>query len=169
MHSLSPLLFAALTAAKVYTIDVGESGLHLSPQTISPAIGDTVIFHLYPRHNVVQTSFSSPCVPSTGNGFFSGPFDNTDNGEKKFVVNVTTTSPVWYYCAVPTHCQKGMVGGWNVPEEGNTIEAFASAAEGVDTSEAPSSMRGGQLLDDEQIMSLTATGSSSPSTTASGR
>lgn len=89
------LALAAATVAKseVHTVDVGEDGLKFEPQTLNPKKGDTVIFHLYPRHNVVSTTFSTPCV-SNGDSWYSGPFDQTDNGKKKFVVNVTTEDPV---------------------------------------------------------------------------
>lgn len=120
MHATTTAAILALTSfthAAVHTVDVGESGLTFSPQTLNPAVGDTVVFKLYPQHNVVSGSFSSPCLPSEGGNasFFSGPFSNTDNGAKKFVVNVTSTQPVYYYCAVQRHCQQGMVGGWNLP------------------------------------------------------
>lgn len=59
-----------------------------------------------------------------------------------------------------------MVGAWNPPSDGNTIESFASAAKSVSDSSAPSNMKGGELLEDEQIASLTS-GSASP--TESGR
>lgn len=59
-----------------------------------------------------------------------------------------------------------MVGAWNPPSEGNTIEAFADAAQSVSVSSAPSSRRGGVLLEDEEIASLTS-GNASP--TESGR
>ncbi|KAJ4294415.1 hypothetical protein N0V90_008105 [Kalmusia sp. IMI 367209] len=158
------ILLAAIAAtfgkAEVHTIDVGEDGLEFEPKTINPKKGDTVIFHLYPQHNVVSTSFNSPCV-SSDNGFFSGPFGQTDNGKKKFVVNVTSEDPVWYYCAVQKHCQNGMVGAWNAPTSGNTIDAFADAAKNVGQSSTPSSIKGGELLEDEQLASLTS-GSASP-------
>jgi hypothetical protein len=71
---------------------------------------------------------------------------------------------VWYYCAVQKHCQNGMVGAWNAPSSGNTIAAYADAAKNVDKASAPSSIKGGELLEDEQLASLT---SSSPSATQS--
>ena len=59
-----------------------------------------------------------------------------------------------------------MVGAWNPPSNGNTIEAFADAARSVRQASAPSNRRGGELLEDEQIASLTG-GNASP--TESGR
>ena len=110
------LLAAALATAEVHTVDVGEGGLVFEPQTLTVKTGDTVIFHLYPRHNVMTGPFSSPCTPTDGDGgFYSGEYDDTDDGEKKFVVNVTSEDAAYYYCSVQRHCQNGMVGGWNLP------------------------------------------------------
>lgn len=62
---------------------------------------------------------------------YSGPYSGTDGGAKKFVVNVTSNDPVYYFCSVQRHCQyvsppdlqvsvidifrSGMVGGINIP------------------------------------------------------
>lgn len=111
--------FLTLANAAVHTVDVGQSGLTFSPQTLNPAVGDTVVFRLYPQHDVASGSFSSPCQPGVGGGsnasFYSGPFSSTDNVAKRFVVTVASTQPVYYYCSVSRHCQQGMVGGWNLP------------------------------------------------------
>ncbi|OAG07579.1 uncharacterized protein CC84DRAFT_1068935, partial [Paraphaeosphaeria sporulosa] len=162
---------ATVANSEVHTVDVGEDGLNFEPQTLNPKKGDTVIFHLYPSHNVVSGSFDKPCE-FNDNSWFSGPFSQTDNGKKKYVVNVTSEDPVsnsliqvWYYCAVPQHCQSGMVGAWNAPSSGNTISAYADAAKNAGKSSAPQSLKGGELLEDEQIASLTG---SSPSATQSG-
>lgn len=86
-------VIATVTRSEVHVVDVGEDGLRFEPQTINPKEGDTVIFHLYPRHNVVSTTFNQPCE-SNDNSWFSGPYDQTDDGKKKFVVNVTSENPV---------------------------------------------------------------------------
>ena len=116
MPSFKSLLFLTLPtliSASIHTIDVGENGLHFSPTNITAAVGDTVIFHLYPQHDVAQGPFDKPCTPTDG-GFYSGAYSNTEDGKKKFVMNVTTTDPVYFYCAVPMHCKGGMVGGINI-------------------------------------------------------
>lgn len=116
VSSKALLLLTSFTTAlaEVHTVDVGEDGLKFTPQVIQAQTGDQVIFHLYPSHNVVEGNFNTPCMPSD-DGFYSGPFSDTDNGKKKFVVNVTTNNAIYYYCSVQTHCQSGMVGGINVP------------------------------------------------------
>jgi hypothetical protein len=107
-------LFSSLAHSAVHEIAVGENGLTFEPETVdNVAAGDILIFTLYPNHDVVQGAFDSPCTPSEG-GFYSGPFSDTDNGERRFVVNVTDDGPHWWYCSVQRHCQEGMVGGANV-------------------------------------------------------
>lgn len=102
----------------VKVIDVGEDGLSFSPNTTSAAVGDTLEFHFYaPAHSVSQSSFDSPCVPlSNGTGFWSGGI-TTASGENPTVwsVLVNDTNPIWFYCAVPTHCESGMAGVVNPP------------------------------------------------------
>jgi plastocyanin len=96
MHIGLALLAAAVATianAEVHVVDVGADGLKFEPQTINPKKGDTVVFHLYSPHNVVSSTFDKPCE-SNDNSWFSGPFDQTDNGKKKFVVNVTSEDPV---------------------------------------------------------------------------
>ncbi|KAF2732397.1 hypothetical protein EJ04DRAFT_525325 [Polyplosphaeria fusca] len=169
MRTVAILSLAASAFAATHVVEVGESGLHFEPQTVPADEGDTVIFKFYPQHDVAQAAFNAPCVGSNG-GFYSGPFTGTDNGKKKFVYNVTSTSPIWFYCTTGKHCQQGMVGAINAPTSGNTIEAFAEAAKNT-TTERPSAMSGGELEDDQQIASLTASGGGSASTnspTASG-
>ncbi|KNG46174.1 hypothetical protein DDE82_008933 [Stemphylium lycopersici] len=154
-------------SAAVHTVKVGENGLSFSPQTISASKGDSVVFELYPGHNVVQGKFSDPCKTSDSD-FYSGEYSDTDKGAKKFVVNVTSTDPVYYYCGTSDHCENGMVGGMNVPTSGDdTIDAYSKAAAKVKTSDLPKDMRGGKLLDDTQIASLNGTSSASASASAS--
>jgi plastocyanin len=107
--------FSSFAFAAVHNIAVGDGGLIFEPESIDNlAQGDTLVFRLYPNHDVVQGNFDSPCTPSDG-GFYSGPFSDTDDGEKRFVVNVTDDGPHYWYCSVQRHCQDGMVGGANVP------------------------------------------------------
>ncbi|KAH8726165.1 Cupredoxin, partial [Phaeosphaeriaceae sp. PMI808] len=88
--------------------------LEFNPKSVTAKAGDTVVFKLYAAHNVVQGDIASPCTPS-GQGFYSGPYSETNGGKLRFVVNVTNTDPIYYYCSVSRHCQAGMVGGINLP------------------------------------------------------
>lgn len=55
-------IFVTLASAAVHTVQVGPSALTFVPQTISAAQGDTVIFELFPGHDVVEGDFDSPCA-----------------------------------------------------------------------------------------------------------
>jgi len=112
--TLVSLTLASLSLGAEHEIEVGEEGLTFTPRTVTAKQGDIIVFKLYPGHDVVQSSFSSPCQPSS-NGFFSGSYSDTNNGELKFVVQVNGTDPIYFYCSVASHCQSGMVGGINVP------------------------------------------------------
>src|ERR1700743_2378855 len=107
------LQFVPAALAAVHTVDVGEDGLAFDPKTLTAAVGDKVIFTLYPQHNVAQSSFDKPCA--NDGGFYSGSYPSASNGAMRFVLTINDTNPIYYYCSLPTHCQSGMVGGINVP------------------------------------------------------
>jgi plastocyanin len=101
------LLFAGLAAAASFQVKVGSGGNVYEPSTITAQMGDTVEFHFTgSRHDVIQSSFESPCSPSSG-GFFV-PIQSSST--KVFTVNVTSTDPLYFYCSVASHCPGGMVG-----------------------------------------------------------
>jgi hypothetical protein len=111
------LLGAAIAAAKVHTVHGGSDNYEyhpdFHPKTLKVFTGDTVIFYLHSIYNVVSGPFDKPCTPTIGDGgFSSGAFEATDNGKKKFVVNVTSEDPMYYY-ASGGWCD--YVGGWNTP------------------------------------------------------
>ncbi|KAF2275227.1 uncharacterized protein EI97DRAFT_379653 [Westerdykella ornata] len=161
---LSSLL--SISNAAVHEIDVGEDGLRFSPERVdNVSQGDVLIFKLYPEHTVIQSNFGSPCTPAEG-GFYSGPFSGTDNGKKVFVVNVTGEGPWYWYCGVDRHCQNGMVGGRNLPSQGETLDAYKNKAKNVQNSESPSQLSGGVLVEEGQISSLTASAASTATVTA---
>jgi len=157
---------AALVAAKSIDIDVGENGgFKFSPNTVTAAVGDTLEFHFYSGsggHSVVSSSFDSPCVPGPG-AFFSGYIPGNDSGDTTFVVDVTSTDPIWFYCSLQKHCQNGMVGVVN-PPSGKTIQDYSNAAQAVAAASAPGGLTGGVLTTIEDSSSTTASSSGSSAT-----
>ncbi|KAF3905038.1 hypothetical protein AA313_de0205497 [Arthrobotrys entomopaga] len=112
--TLTTLAYVA-SAASV-TVKVGSGGLVYSPNSITAAVGDTVVFEFdSPSHSVTEGSFSDACNPVT-DGFNSGII-NTDIG----------------------HCKAGMVGVINPPSSGDTFAAWKSAAAASDSDSAPPS------------------------------
>jgi len=159
----------ALVGGKSIDIDVGEDGdLKFDPDTSTAAVGDTLEFHFYSGsggHSVVSSSFDSPCVPNTG-AFFSGYIPGDDSGDTAFVVNVTSTDPIWFYCSLKKHCQNGMVGVVN-PPSGKSASDYAKAAAPVAAASAPGALVGGVLTTITDSSSTTAASSGSASATSS--
>jgi plastocyanin len=65
------------TGIATHTIQVGpKSNPHqYVPTNITANVGDIVVFEFYPtNHSVVQADYHAPCVPASGNIFYSGPF-----------------------------------------------------------------------------------------------
>jgi len=64
---------ATQAAAKDIPIAVGMGGLKFTPNSITAAVGDELVFSFYPaNHSVATGDFKSGCTPSTSGGFFSG-------------------------------------------------------------------------------------------------
>ncbi|KAM0431859.1 hypothetical protein ACHAPT_005111 [Fusarium lateritium] len=142
------LIPAALAADKVHVVKVGNGGLSFEPSDLKAAVGDVVEFHFYKgSHSVAQSSFDKPCEPLNSTSFFSGDFDVTDKvSDEVFSVTVDSEAPIWYYCAVPGHCQGGMVGVVNAPSNGQrTLAAYKKAAADTDESVEPKSTGGGDI------------------------
>lgn len=135
----------------VQTIMVGaNNAIAYSPNTITAAAGTSVEFVFSPPiHSVTQSSFDSPCAPlANGTGFFSG-LVNTASGTNTnvFTIAINDTNPIWFYCAVPTHCELGMVGVINPPSDGSqTLAQYKAAAAKVSNAPAaPSVVQGGTI------------------------
>ncbi|TAQ90803.1 hypothetical protein B7494_g829 [Chlorociboria aeruginascens] len=148
--SSAPASTTASSSGSVHTVAVGNGGLTFTPDSITAAKGETVEFHFYPpTHSVAQASFDSPCTPSAnGTGFFSGGFTTSSGTNANvFTLTINETTPIWFYCGFPTHCESGMVGVINPPAAGspNTLDAFKSAAANVGTTVAPTVVQGGVI------------------------
>ena len=106
MYVKQVLLTAAVAAvanSEIHEVKVGDGTLKFDPETLNPKVGDTVVFHIFAGHNVISTSFDTPCV-FNDNSWYSGSYSDTDNGRKKFVVNVTSEDPV---CITHTNLSSG--------------------------------------------------------------
>jgi hypothetical protein len=68
---------------------------------------------------------------------------------------------MYYFCGVQKHCQNGMVGGINVDQ----LDEYKSAAKDVSKAEASGDVRGGELLGDEALSSLSASASATATET----
>ncbi|KAE8445040.1 hypothetical protein EG329_013754 [Mollisiaceae sp. DMI_Dod_QoI] len=160
------LALVAAASAAVHNIDVGKgASLSFAPDTLTAAIGDTV----------VAGTFANPCEPAP-NAFFSGYIKGDLTGDVTFIVNVTSTDPIWFYCSLNAHCMDGMAGVVNAPS-GQTVSDYVNNASGARAS-APASLQGGILTTESAgsgtgsitsmpVTSITSTSGSSTSS-ASG-
>lgn len=72
---------SASSSGSIQSVNVGQSGLTFSPDTLNVAAGDKVEFHFFPGdHSVTQASFDNPCHPLNSSSFFSG-FVSPSSGE----------------------------------------------------------------------------------------
>ncbi|KAI9053979.1 hypothetical protein LZ554_002923 [Drepanopeziza brunnea f. sp. 'monogermtubi'] len=150
----TPTVVAAAAAAAVtssasspiHSVTVGKSGLVFDPSTITAQVGDKIEFHFFPsRHSVAQSSFAKPCEPLNATSFFSGGV-STAAGENAntFTITVNDTKPIWFYCAAPGHCARGMAGVINTPTDSSkTLEMYIAAAADVSAAVAPTRIQGG--------------------------
>jgi len=143
-NAVALLLVPALALGQqVHQVDVGLNGLAFTPNTVTAAIGDIVNFNYHPKnHSVTQSTFAVPCVKAvgtTGPGVDSGfkPVAAGQTLPSGFAVNVTTTKPLWFFCAQATHCLQGMVFAINAPATGNTFDAFLNNAKSGGTTPPP--------------------------------
>jgi len=78
------------------------------PFATNASVGDVIEFHWGANeHTVTKSSALTPCNKSTEAPVFASGEHN-----KSFVFSqvVNDTTPTFYYCGTPTHCEKGMFG-----------------------------------------------------------
>lgn len=81
--------------------------LRYIPFAVNATIGDTVKFMWGANnHTVTKSSSLLPCN-RTGDAVFAS---GTQNKDFVFTQVVNTTEPTYFFCATPSHCQKGMFG-----------------------------------------------------------
>lgn len=80
LHALPLLAILPLSLAKTITVDVGKGGLVFTPNNVTAAKDDSIVFTFYPEnHTVVESTFDKPCNYKSG-GIFSGSGFSTTNG-----------------------------------------------------------------------------------------
>jgi plastocyanin len=98
----------------VHTVIVAPSQgvFRFVPFAVNASVGDTIKFMWGANtHTVTKSSSLSPCNATQDAPFASG----TQSKGFVFTQIVNDTNPVYFHCAVPTHCSKGMFGVINPP------------------------------------------------------
>jgi len=94
--------------------------LRFVPFATNASVGDTIMFMWGANmHTVTKSSELSLCNKTDDNPFTSG----VQNKSFVFTQVVNDTNPTFFYCGVPTHCEKGMFGIINPP---NALSADTS-------------------------------------------
>ncbi|KZV94085.1 hypothetical protein EXIGLDRAFT_835285 [Exidia glandulosa HHB12029] len=140
----------AFVSAATFNVTVGGTGFTFTPNTVTAAVGDTIVFDVKGNHSVTQVPFANPCT-STASGFDSGFVNvaNPVNGDTTVTLTINDTNPIWLKCAQEVggnHCSFGMVAAINPPTTGsNTFQSFMNSAmaSGCTTSTTSSSSSGG--------------------------
>jgi len=132
------LLALRLVAAKQIDVTVGgvKNGavqLLFDPEAVFADAGDVVKFTFKAKnHTVTQGSFAGPCDAAPGgfdSGFHAATVDQVD-GFDTMEFTVPNTNPLWFHCAAPGHCGKGMVFAINcgADDAPNSFANFKKAA-----------------------------------------
>ncbi|KAI1438607.1 hypothetical protein GGR50DRAFT_691143 [Xylaria sp. CBS 124048] len=155
MHASTSAIATALmglaSAQTVHVVTVSSAnGLAnaYTPNNLVASVGDLVQFQfLDSNHSVTQSNFDNPCVPiaqevTNETGIFSGfmPVQAGAATIPTYTVQVTSTTPLWLYCAQVGHCQAGMVMVINENTAANatrSLDNFRSMAAQVPTSVVP--------------------------------
>jgi plastocyanin len=86
--------------------------LRYVPFALNASVGDTVQFMWNANnHTVTKSSELLPCNKTANSPFASG----VQLKGFSFTQVVNDTNPTFYYCGVPSHCEKGMFGIINPP------------------------------------------------------
>ncbi|KAF3399863.1 Extracellular serine-rich protein [Penicillium rolfsii] len=121
------------TGSVTHTVQVGpKSSPHAYvPHNLTANPGDVVVFEFYPtNHSVVKADFGAPCVPATGEIFYSGMFNSFNEKDGQLVgppptwsLVINDTKPTFFYCTAIGSClENGMVGVIN-PNSTETFQA----------------------------------------------
>ncbi|KAH6896915.1 hypothetical protein B0T10DRAFT_475420 [Thelonectria olida] len=128
-------------ANKLITVVVGGAQDTFVPNSISAAVGDVIQFQFSSgNHTVTQSSEDAACQPlqlTQADAIHSGhiPYEDGQTTVGTFNMPVTSTEPMFLYCATGPHCQEGQVMVINPTSDEQLInysKLSAAAAVNVD-------------------------------------
>lgn len=98
-------------ANQIIPVVVGGPQDTFVPNSVVAAVGDVIQFQFSNgNHTVTQSTADTACTPLEG-GVHSGhiPFEDGQTDVGTFNMPVTSTDPMFLYCATGPHCQNGQV------------------------------------------------------------
>jgi plastocyanin len=95
-------------ATHTVVVAPSQGVLRYIPFALNATVGDTIKFMWGANnHTVTKGTALTPCNRSGDDASFASGLQNKDF---VFTQVVNDTEPTYFYCAAPTHCQKGMFG-----------------------------------------------------------
>ncbi|PBP23987.1 extracellular serine-rich protein [Diplocarpon rosae] len=137
--------------AATHSVNVGATGHHFTPDSLTANVGDIVEFRFYPlNHSVARAEYKYPCIPyeltdAGKQGFWSGfepinvVLSNYSNDAPQppiFSLLINDTDPIFFYCSAPGACEDGMVGVIN-PNATRTIDVQTAYARNASIAFSP--------------------------------
>ncbi|KAI1074294.1 hypothetical protein F5B20DRAFT_596488 [Whalleya microplaca] len=123
----------ATAANKIIPVVVGGAQDTFVPNTVKAAVGDIIQFQFSNgNHTVTQSAEDTPCQPlqaTVATAIHSGhiPYKDGQTTVGTFSMPITSTDPMFLYCATGPHCQEGQVMIVNPTDDQQIIE-YANAA-----------------------------------------
>ncbi|KAI0341708.1 hypothetical protein BDW22DRAFT_265127 [Trametopsis cervina] len=130
------------SSTKTHTVIVAptQGVLRYVPPMVKAQPGDTVhyVWHAN-NHTVTKSSQLEVCNKTSDAPFASGTHDK----DFTFDVLVNDTTPIFFYCGTPGHCEKGMWGAIN-----------ANSGNGTNSSSSVSNMMGSMLSNNPDLSAM---------------
>jgi plastocyanin len=121
---------ASAASTSTHIVTVGGAKVVFTPEFVNAQVGDMVVFEFQQtNHTVTQSNFATPCE-AVSNGIDSGFMANANNSispAPQLAIQVTVSTPIWFYCRQATHCGKGMTFSVN-PTAAKTQADFKAQA-----------------------------------------
>jgi len=96
--------------------------LRYVPAMVNATVGDTIMFKWQANNHTVTKGSSLELCNKTSDAPFASGLQQKDF---VFTQVVNDTNPVFFYCAAPGHCQKGMFGVLNMGTTSNSAKSAA--------------------------------------------
>ncbi|KAI9642770.1 hypothetical protein NHQ30_008502 [Ciborinia camelliae] len=162
-------------AAATHTVVVGGvSGLVYTPESVSAAVGDMIVFNFESKnHTLTQSAFATPCEKLATGGMDTGFVPNVNDTitpAPAMAMQVLVDTPQWFYCRQTGHCGQGMVFSIN-PIANKTqamFKAMAVAQNGTGTTSAIQGGTGSNSVSGGTASSGVASVAAAVATVASG-
>jgi len=148
------------------------------PPNITASVGTLVTFY-FPNfglnHSVTQSTFANPCTylaANTSSNTTTAGFDSDLQSAATFTINITDTSPIWFFCKQIGHCGLGMVGSINAI--GDTYTQYLANAKAIGGNEVTTPANGPVVAGvhanatGPPVPDLSSSPTPSPSATGSG-